>query len=183
MLAGMATVLDSTLDGQNANSYVASLGEAEDLIDQLRALKYLALDVSGWDSPGSPESDIKLNALVMAADRIDAGSFIGDRHTNNQARAWSRSNTGITRLNYVIPDTVKLAQVAEAAMLLVAKPQEIDLQARGVSAYTIGKKSVTFGQGGSSRQISTSMSAPAFEILRGAGLVSRGVSSVYLPRG
>lgn len=183
MLACMDTVLDATLVGASSNSYVVSLDEAESIVRTLRAMRFLGVDTSGWDNPGSPASDIKIQSLIMGADRVDSANLIGERQTSDQARECPRVNTGVTRYEKVIPDQMKMAQVAEACALLAPMPQEQQLLNKNVKLFTIAKKTVEFATPGESNRGSQKMSSAAYEIMKGAGLLMGGVASVYTPRG
>jgi hypothetical protein len=86
----MAIVLDATIGGANANSYL-TLAAAQALIDGFVEDD----DVVAW---ASATTDQKNRALASATQRLDRERFLGARATDTQALQWPR--TGVRK-----PDT------------------------------------------------------------------------------
>ena len=86
----MAIVIDATVGGANANSYL-TLVQAQAIIDGF----VVDADVQHW---GSGNDDSRNRALFTATQRLDRERFLGARSTNTQALQWPR--TGVRR-----PDT------------------------------------------------------------------------------
>jgi len=150
----MAVVIDATVGGVNANSYL-SLADAQSMIDGM----VLSADVTAW---GTATTDEKNRALVSAAQRLDRERFLGARSNDDQAMQWPR--TGVRKpdtytttyavgfpfritTDYFpaedIPDQVKRAQV-ELAVYLNNNTDGISLS--GLEDYksvSIGSISVT----------------------------------------
>ncbi len=150
----MAVVIDATVGGVNANSYL-SLVDAQSMIDGM----VLSADVTAW---GTATTDEKNRALVSAAQRLDRERFLGARSNDDQAMQWPR--TGVRKPDtYIntyavgfpfrittdyftdeeIPDQVKRAQV-ELAVYLNNNTDGISLS--GLEDYksvSIGSISVT----------------------------------------
>jgi hypothetical protein len=150
----MAVVIDATVGGVNANSYL-SLVDAQSMIDGM----VLSADVTAW---GTATTDAKNRALVSAAQRLDRERFLGARSNDDQAMQWPR--TGVRKPDtYIntyavgfpfrittdyftdeeIPDQVKRAQV-ELAVYLNNNTDGISLS--GLEDYksvSIGSISVT----------------------------------------
>jgi hypothetical protein len=150
----MAVVIDATVGGVNANSYL-SLADAQSMIDGM----VLSADVTAW---GTATTDAKNRALVSAAQRLDRERFLGARSNDDQAMQWPR--TGVRKPDtYIntyavgfpfrittdyftdeeIPDQVKRAQV-ELAVYLNNNTDGISLS--GLEDYksvSIGSISVT----------------------------------------
>lgn len=162
-----------------ANSYVASLTEADDVANVLQLVPGLGFSTAGYTAA----TDVaKEAALVMAADRIDRLVFRGQPSSFDQARAWPRVGTGMPRFDGIVPDVVKQAQVAEACVLLSSPDVAASMIAKGVSSYTVAEESVTFGTS-ASVGASRPLSAVAESLLVGAGLTGGPAGSVYVPRG
>lgn len=175
--------IDTTLGGENSNAYLDLPEAVAVYIPRLRAMVALGVDLAGWDAPGSPSDDILRYALIMGANRIDTPAFRGDRQFSNQARQFPREGVGRKNYDRNIPDEVKMANVAEAAGLLVQKDASKSMIDRGVQSYMIDKKQVVFGRGASDSASSYAMTVPALEILKSAGLLVGAVSTIYFPRG
>jgi hypothetical protein len=150
----MAVVIDATVGGVSANSYL-SLVDAQSMIDGM----VLSADVTAW---GTATTDAKNRALVSAAQRLDRERFLGARSNDDQAMQWPR--TGVRKPDtYIntyavgfpfrittdyftdeeIPDQVKRAQV-ELAVYLNNNTDGISLS--GLEDYksvSIGSISVT----------------------------------------
>lgn len=180
----MSITLESTSKSSTANSYVASLSEANAYAAELATLGRFEIDTSAWSAATDAA---KLRALTLAADAIDTATFRGVRETTDQAREWPRVRTGLLRLDQSIPDGIKLAQVAEAASML-ATPSKADAALRdGIASESFGGKSVAFDlskvkAARGSRTIATATS----EILAAYRLVGPGggnAGSVYVGRG
>jgi hypothetical protein len=86
----MAVVIDATVGGANANSYL-TLAEAQAIIDGFVE----DADVQHW---GSGNTDSRNRALFTATQRLDRERFLGARATDTQALQWPR--TGVRK-----PDT------------------------------------------------------------------------------
>lgn len=86
----MAVVIDATVGGANANSYL-TLAEAQAIIDGF----VQDADVQHW---GSGNTDSRNRALFTATQRLDRERFLGARATDTQALQWPR--TGVRK-----PDT------------------------------------------------------------------------------
>jgi hypothetical protein len=175
---GMTITINATKGDADANSY-QTLEEAEANVVLLAAMPFFGVDTSGFTAA---DEEVQKYALVAAADRIDTAGFVGDRMSTAQAREWPRLGTYKSPLEDTIPDALKLAQAAEACMLLSIKSEDRDMITRGVSSYSIGTKSVTFDKSAAGSGAS-SFTNEAREIMKGAGLLIGGVGSVYLPRG
>ena len=150
----MAVVIDATVGGVSANSYL-SLVDAQSMIDGM----VLSADVTAW---GTATTDAKNRALVSAAQRLDRERFLGARSNDDQAMQWPR--TGVRKPDtYIntyavgfpfrittdyftdeeIPDQVKRAQI-ELAVYLNNNTDGISLS--GLEDYksvSIGSISVT----------------------------------------
>lgn len=97
----MAAVIDATLSGASANSYVTLAGA--------NAYFETVPDSSTWTSK---TDDQKNRALISATRWIDALSFYGDRCTTTQALKWPREDytvDGIDLACSLIPDPIKAA--------------------------------------------------------------------------
>jgi hypothetical protein len=86
----MAIVLDATVGGAAANTYV-TLAEAQAIIDGF----VQDADVQHWNSGNT---DSRNRALFTATQRLDRERFLGARATDTQALQWPR--TGVRK-----PDT------------------------------------------------------------------------------
>jgi hypothetical protein len=86
----MAIVLDATVGGAAANTYV-TLAEATAIIDGF----VQDADVQHW---GSGNTDSRNRALFTATQRLDRERYLGARATDTQALQWPR--TGVRK-----PDT------------------------------------------------------------------------------
>jgi hypothetical protein len=86
----MAIVLDATVGGASANTYV-TLAEATAIIDGFVE----DADVQHWNSGNT---DSRNRALFTATQRLDRERFLGARATDTQALQWPR--TGVRK-----PDT------------------------------------------------------------------------------
>lgn len=97
----MAAVIDATLSGASANSYV-TLAAANTYFETVP-------DSSTWTNK---TDDQKNRALISATRWIDALSFYGDRCTTTQALKWPRNNytvDGIDLACSLIPEGIKTA--------------------------------------------------------------------------
>lgn len=86
----MAVVIDATVGGANANSYL-TLAAATTIIDGFIESEAIA----AWNSG---QTDGKNRALFTATQRLDRERFLGARATDTQALQWPR--TGVRK-----PDT------------------------------------------------------------------------------
>lgn len=97
----MAAVIDATLSGASANSYV-TLAAADTYFETVP-------DSSTWTDK---TDDAKNRALISATRWIDALSFYGDRCTETQALKWPRDDykvDGIELACTLIPEPIKTA--------------------------------------------------------------------------
>lgn len=97
----MAAVIDATLSGASANSYVTLAG-ANTYFETVP-------DSSTWTSK---TDDQKNRALISATRWIDALSFYGERCTTTQALKWPRKEykvDGIDLACTLIPESIKVA--------------------------------------------------------------------------
>lgn len=97
----MAAVIDATLSGASANSYV-TLAAANTYFETVP-------DSNTWTDK---TDDQKNRALISATRWIDALSFYGDRCTTTQALKWPRNNytvDGIDLACSLIPEGIKTA--------------------------------------------------------------------------
>ncbi len=86
----MAVVIDATVGGANANSYL-TLAQAQAIIDGFVE----DADVQHWNTGNT---DSRNRALFTATQRLDRERFLGARATDTQALQWPR--TGVRK-----PDT------------------------------------------------------------------------------
>ena len=97
----MAAVIDATLGGASANSYV-TLADADAYFDTTP-------DSTNWDNK---TTDQKNRALISATRWIDALSFYGDRCSETQALKWPREDykvDGIELACTLIPVGIEVA--------------------------------------------------------------------------
>ena len=97
----MAAVIDATLGGASANSYV-TLADADAYFDTTP-------DSTNWDNK---TTDQKNRALISATRWIDALSFYGDRCSETQALKWPRKDytvDGIDLACTLIPVGIEIA--------------------------------------------------------------------------
>lgn len=170
--------LDATLGGASSDSYVANVGEAITLAGTLALLTGLGVSTTGFLAASTSTQE---SALRMSADRIDRAAYVGVRASASQARAVPRVGTKQLRYENVIPDAVKLAQVADACFLTTAVPGNVSMAQQGVQSFTVSEESVTFGDSAKAN-VERPLSAAAEQILRQAGLIQPRVASVYVPR-
>lgn len=108
----MALVIDATIGGADANSYL-TLAEAETYFEG-------RLHSSNWT--GATEAD-KKSALVMSARMIDQTfAWQGSRASTTQALDWPRSSVvdceGASVLSTIIPTQIQSAQCEQSLALL-----------------------------------------------------------------
>lgn len=97
----MAAVIDATLSGASANSYV-TLAAADTYFETVP-------NSSTWTDK---TTDAKNRALISATRWIDSLSFYGDRCTTTQALKWPREDytvDGVDLACTLIPDGIKVA--------------------------------------------------------------------------
>ena len=97
----MAAVIDATLGGASANSYV-TLADADAYFETTP-------DATNWDDK---TNDQKNRALISATRWIDALSFYGDRCSETQALKWPREDYKVDGIAWVctaIPASIKIA--------------------------------------------------------------------------
>lgn len=174
--------LDSTYAGPNANSYCVDVAEIRSIAALLAGVASLGLSAAGVTAA----SDAQVEFMAkLAADRVDRCAFLGVKATGNQAREWPRIYTDMPRYNNTgsIPDPVKYAQVADIMVLASDRTDAETMKSLGVSSYSISEQSVSFGGSSGAFQGAKQVSDAAREILRGAGLLTGSVGSVYVSRG
>jgi len=176
------TTIDATYGGETTNSYVSSIAEANEIASLLAYLPFVNFDAQAWIA----SSDLaKSVALIYATNGLDKQAFIGLRRSDIQRRQWPRIETKFRFWNHedgreTIPDEIKWAQVAEAAMLIGSEPsnpRDKDIISESVSGH-----SVTYSQS-SINKSSDNLGDAALKILQRAGLVSTGVGTVQIRRG
>ena len=109
----MPAVVDATLSGASANSYV-TLAAADTYFETVP-------DSSDWTGK---TTDAKNRALISATRWIDGLSFYGDRCTTTQALKWPRTDVtcdGVEATASFIPREIKDA-TCEAALALLRNP-------------------------------------------------------------
>lgn len=184
-----APTLISTPGATDANSYVATIEEATELVNgPLSFLQVFDVPVSAWLSVGSPATEALTWALIIAAQRIDQIDVKGYRVDAGQARAWWRIDTTVPGADNTIPDAVKMAQVAEACTLLSRKDENAKAIDAGIIEFSIGQgeKSARLSESLASASASQNYSRAAEQILAAAGLTASGstrAGSTYLARG
>jgi hypothetical protein len=97
----VAAVVDATLSGASANSYV-TLAAADAYFETVP-------DSTTWTDKST---DAKNRALISATRWIDALSFYGDRCSETQALKWPREDykvDGIELACTLIPEPIKIA--------------------------------------------------------------------------
>jgi hypothetical protein len=97
----VAAVIDATLSGASANSYV-TLEDADTYFETVP-------DSTTWDDK---TEDQKTRAIISATRWIDVLSFYGDRCTETQALRWPRDEytvDGIDLVCSLIPEPIKVA--------------------------------------------------------------------------
>lgn len=97
----MTAVIDATLSGPSANSYV-TLAQANTYFETVP-------DSSTWTSK---TDDQKNRALISATRWLDGLSYYGDRCTDTQALKWPRDTytvDGVDLVCTLIPDPIKSA--------------------------------------------------------------------------
>ena len=112
----MAAVIDATLQGVFANSYVTLL--------EANAYFETSPESSTWDDK---TDDQKNRALISATRWIDSLNFYGDRCSTSQALSWPRNNYHVDRVELtcsVIPADIKYATY-ELARALANDPESI----------------------------------------------------------
>jgi len=175
------SILNSTQSSSEANSYVASTTEADGIAVTLKALAGLGVDTSGWEAASTSS---KTEALVLAARAVDSISFVGDPTTDTQSMAFPRVYMPKMTDEDVIPDSVKMAQVAEACAMLSSRAADPVARAiaRGITSESAGGVSFTVGNT-KNTAADRGISQPTFDILRKAGLIRPAATSVYSGRG
>lgn len=135
----MALVLDATVKGANANSYVTQ-AEADTYFDG-------RLNASAWTGAGSGAGAAREQALVAATTRLEQETYYGYKTTTTQRLKWPRSGVddedGSTYSADVIPRCVKEA-CFEMALALLQDSKQLD--ATGLAGFEnvrVGPLSVT----------------------------------------
>ena len=123
----MALIIDATLGGATANSYV-TLAEATTYFEG-------RLYSTAWT--GAVDDNARNQALVMATKRLNTEKFYGDRATSTQALPFPRINIGYLDgiyLDNTIPTILKEAQFELAIHIL-----SVDMSQQGTDVSTIEK--------------------------------------------
>lgn len=108
----MAAVIDATVGGVDANSYVI-VADADAYFDA-------RLNITEWTAA---DTDNRTRALIMSTARIDRESFDGARTApETQALKWPRTGTideeGRSVLSTIVPEDIKVATFELALALL-----------------------------------------------------------------
>lgn len=173
-------ILDATESSSSANSYIASVAEADSIVTTLRAFASLGVDATGWLAATEA---IKTDALILAARAVDAVEFIGEPVDGEQSMSFPRLGMPKQTDQYVIPDPVKYAQAAEACQILSPTSDPVSRAiARGVTSEHAGGVGFTVGRT-SGTAAGRGISQPAFDILKKAGLIRPAGASIYNGRG
>ena len=153
------------------NTYV-TLAQAETFFNE-------RLNASDWTD--AAEID-KARALIQATHNLERLAYIGRQYVSTQTLKWPRSDLYATRAAVIVggsyeydisggsvPQAVKDAQCEEAISLLgQSGSTRADLQAQGVTSYTIGGLSETFSGTGSRRFVSPEAAALLAGYIAGA---------------
>lgn len=128
--------IDSTPNGENANSYI-SVSQSGDYFSN-------HLYSSDWDNA---DVKIKENALIMSTRILDEKiDWIGFKNTKEQALAWGRSGViddGYDVLATIVPEPVKNA-TAEFAKHLIADNSTENADGKGLEKLEVGSVKLTF---------------------------------------
>ncbi len=153
------------------NTYV-TLAQAETFFNE-------RLNASDWTD--AVEID-KARALIQATHNLERLAYVGKQYVSTQTLKWPRSELYATRgavgtggsYEYdisggTVPQAVKDAQCEEAIALLgQSGSTRSELQAQGVTSYTIGDLSETFSGTGSRRFVSPEAAALLAGYIAGA---------------
>lgn len=135
----MSVTVVATVGGASSNSYL-SVADATTILN-------LRLGVDAWTSASTDDQG---RALIMATKAIDSNRFQGYPISSAQALAFPRNIQKET--SDTIPEDVKQACAEQALWVLQnastgGQSDRQQLQAQGVSSYTIGNLSETFRGG------------------------------------
>lgn len=138
----MAVAIDATVGGASANSYL-SVVDATAILNE-------RLGTAAWTDA---VSDDKARALIMATKEIDSHRYSGRKFNSTQALEFP--NTAQCEASDEIPARVQLACAEQALWVLQnastgGSSERQQLQAQGVTSYTIGNLSETFRAGAGS---------------------------------
>jgi hypothetical protein len=136
----MSTIIDATIGGASANSYV-TLAEAT-------AYFATRLYVDDWAAAASDTA--REQALIMAARRIDEEDFIGYRASSTQSLKWPRLNAQKPdSFAYYeateIPQLVKVAQF-EYALLFVGSDETAQSDLANYKKVKVGPIEIELNQ-------------------------------------
>lgn len=135
----MSVDVVDTVGGDSSNSYLS--------VADATAILNLLLGSDAWTSASEDDQG---RALIMATRQIDSNRFQGYPITSTQALAWPRNIQ--KEAPSAIPEDVKQACAEQALWVLQnatsgGLSDRQQLQAQGVSSYTIGNLSETFRGG------------------------------------
>ena len=171
--------LISTVGGTSSDSFVVDVAEATTLCDLLDAMPSLGVSTTAFRA-ASPT--VKEALLKQAAAGFVRLSLVGWKVSPDQALEFPRNGLTRTQDIGVIPDAVKLAQVAEACSLSSPQSTHAANANAGIQSYSIGEESTTYAAGSTSR--ASGFSSAGEDILSRHGLVgSSAAGSVYDARG
>lgn len=171
--------LITTAGGTTSNSY-ATYEEGDEIARTFRTLPGMGVDTLGWFTCASPQEETRKQAMALAAKRIDAAPWTGEKVVWNQAMAGPRVGCNEPANDLLIVDAYKQAQVAEACALLMPISSAARDARDGVASRSIGSRSTTYDTSATRAAASQSASPVAVRILQDAGLVEGNSGSVYL---
>lgn len=138
----MAITLVATVGGASSNSYLTR-AEADAILETY-------FGAGAWDSAGSGAGGDREKALIAATRDIDRCRFRGQKLSASQALAWPRDIQ--TEATTAIPEAVRQACAVQALWLLQqasegGRSPRQKLIAEGVTSFSVGNLSETFGPG------------------------------------
>jgi hypothetical protein len=173
----VALVLDATVGGPNANTYV-TLAEAEAYVERMMA-------TAAWTSATEQE---KIVALGHAARRLDQEVFLGQRATTTQALQWPRAYVADPVWPYqalpstTIPEAIQAAQVVLAVELLEAAATEaVATPEPAMSHITVGPITVEYEGAAAATAAVDDLPSEVYRLLR--GFLSGGYGQFAILRG
>lgn len=177
----MIPTIDATYSGTNANSYIATVAEADEIASMLSYIPFVDFNLTAWIDANTTAKTV---ALVFGAKSLNAILYRGTKRLSTQSMEFPRIDMPRQQWNHldgteVIPDDIKYAQVIEAAYLLVAAQKSSAQQ--GIVSESIGDHSVTYSASHIMRA-AVNVSEGTSELLRRSGLVHSGTTNVRIPR-